>query len=156
MQTYLATQINLLKTTRSNIQKITDNFSLDQLNIIPDGYSNNLIWNFGHVIVTQQLLVYGLSGLPMKLENEIIEKYRKGTRPESKISQKEYDYLKTKFLELPIALEKDFQESNLSNFKTYSTSYGFTLNSMQDAIIFNNIHEAMHYGTMLGIRKFLG
>jgi len=33
-------------------------FSLEQLNKIPEGFNNNLIWNIAHCVVTQQLLCY--------------------------------------------------------------------------------------------------
>jgi hypothetical protein len=35
--------------------------TLEQLNKIPEGYNNNLIWNIAHVVVVQQMLVYKLS-----------------------------------------------------------------------------------------------
>jgi hypothetical protein len=47
----------------------------------PEGYSNNLIWNIAHIIVVQQMLVYKLSGLPMMISDEMVEKYKKGTKP---------------------------------------------------------------------------
>jgi hypothetical protein len=47
----------------------------DQLNTIPEGYSNNLIWNIAHIVV-QQMLVYKLSGLPMMISDEMV-KYKK-------------------------------------------------------------------------------
>jgi hypothetical protein len=38
------------KTIREIFLKILDNHSLEQLNKIPAGYSNNLIWNIAHCI----------------------------------------------------------------------------------------------------------
>jgi hypothetical protein len=53
-------------------------YSLEQLNKIPqEGYSNNLIWNIGHTVVVQQMLVYKLSGLPMMIHDEMVSKYKK-------------------------------------------------------------------------------
>jgi hypothetical protein len=42
-----------------------------------EGYSNNLIWNIAHIIVVQQMLVYKLSGLPMMISDEMVEKYKR-------------------------------------------------------------------------------
>lgn len=39
---------------RKLLESILENYSLKQLNMIPKGFSNNLIWNIGHIIVTQQ------------------------------------------------------------------------------------------------------
>jgi len=41
------------ETSRNIYSKFFDNYSLEQLNTIPAGMSNNLIWNMGHVIVSQ-------------------------------------------------------------------------------------------------------
>ena len=64
------------ETSRNIYLKIIENYSLEQLNTIPEGMSNNLIWNMGHVIVSQQKLVYALSGLPMHISDSLFEKYQ--------------------------------------------------------------------------------
>jgi len=45
------------ETSRGLYQSFLDNYSIEQLNTIPEGMSNNLIWNIGHTIVSQQKLV---------------------------------------------------------------------------------------------------
>ena len=39
-----------------------------------------MIWNIAHCIVTQQLLTYKLSGLEGVISDEMIAKFRKGTK----------------------------------------------------------------------------
>ena len=40
------------ETSRRIYLKFLENYSLEQLNSIPAGMSNNLIWNMGHVLVS--------------------------------------------------------------------------------------------------------
>src|SRR5688572_11023066 len=82
------------KTIREILLKILDNHSLEQLNKIPAGYSNNLIWNVAHCISAQQVLVYKLSGLPTVVSDEFIDKYKKGAKPEGDVSQSELDEIR--------------------------------------------------------------
>ncbi|WP_353938893.1 DinB family protein [uncultured Chryseobacterium sp.] len=51
------------ETSRRIYLSYFENYSLDQLNKIPNGFNNNLIWHIGHIIVTQQKLIYRGSGL---------------------------------------------------------------------------------------------
>ena len=145
----------LLKTTRKNIQQLVDAYSIDQLNQIPTGFNNNLIWNYGHVVVTQQLLVYGLSGLPMKISTDFVNRYRKGTKPVSFIDQDEYEQLRKFFEKIPDDTLSDYEKDIFQNYKTYETSYGVILHKVEEGILFNSMHEAMHLGVMLSIRKFI-
>jgi len=73
---------DITRTNRKVLAEMLKNYSLEQLNRIPEGFSNNIIWNIAHTIVVQQLLVYKLSGLPTMVSNEMISKYQKGTKPE--------------------------------------------------------------------------
>ena len=68
-----------IQATRNNFYRVLDVVSINKIQEIPEGYNNNIYWNFGHVIVTQQLLTYGRSGLEFKVNKEIIESFRKGT-----------------------------------------------------------------------------
>lgn len=155
MQGNISYQTELLKITRGNINKLIEPFSLEQMNHIPEGFNNNLMWNFGHVIVTQQLLVYGLSGLPLNIDKELVEKYRKGSSPSKPVAQEEYNHLKELFEKLPNQTKIDYGTGLFKNYKSYTTSFNITLNSTEEGILFNNMHEAMHLGTMLAIKKFL-
>ncbi|TRX36702.1 DinB family protein [Flavobacterium restrictum] len=132
-----------------------ENYTLEQLNKIPEGFSNNLIWNIGHILVTQQVLVYKLSGLPMLVSEELIDKYRKGTKPEHDVTQAEVDEIKTVLLPTIDKMELDYNEKLFQNFVEYPTSTGFVLKSTEDAMLFNAFHEGLHVGIMMSIRKFV-
>ena len=66
----------ILETSRNIYLKFLEGYTLEQLNKIPEGFSNNLIWNIGHIVVSQQGLIYRLSGLPVNVSDEMTEKYK--------------------------------------------------------------------------------
>jgi hypothetical protein len=151
----LSFEFYVLEKTRNNFLEIISKRSLEELNNIPDSFNNNLIWNFGHVLVTQQLLVYGLSKTPMNIGEELISKYRKGSKPNELVKQNEVDY----FIDIAFSsiqqMKEDFSNNIFGDYREYTTSYGTTLGSVSKAIKFNNIHEALHLGTCLDLIKLV-
>jgi hypothetical protein len=147
--------LNVNTTSRNMISKILENHTLEQLNKIPDGFSNNLIWNIAHVVVTQQLLVYKISGLPMMVSDEMVEKYKKGTKPEQDVTQAEVDEIKSLLFKTIEKTKEDFDNGIFKNYQEYPTSTGFILNSAEDAMAFNNFHEGLHIGVLMSIRKLV-
>jgi len=145
----------ILETSRTLYLKIIDNYSLEQLNTIPDGFSNNLIWNAGHVIASQQKLIYALSGLPMKISDEFFEKYRNGSRPDAAATQAEVDEIKQLLVATAAQVRADYESNVFEKFNEYQTQTGFYLANLEEAILFNNYHEGIHFGMMLTIRKFV-
>lgn len=142
-------------TSRKMLSAYFENYTLEQLNKIPEGFSNNLIWNIAHIVVTQQLLVYKFSGLPMMVSDAFVEKYRKGTKPEKNVTQTEADEIKTLLFDTLDKLQLDYNNGIFVNYQEYPTSTGFILKSALGAIEFNNFHEGLHIGTMMSIRKFV-
>lgn len=146
---------NITRTSRQMVFQFLEKYTLEQLNTIPEGFSNNLIWNIGHIVISQQLLVYKLSGMPMLISDELIEKYRKGSQVVAQTSQIEVDEIKKLLFSLLDKTEEDFNNGIFINFTEYPTSTGFTLNNINDALCFNLFHEGLHIGIMMSIRKFL-
>lgn len=146
---------DITKTSRKVLSQILENHTLEQLNKIPEGFKNNLIWNIGHIIVVQQMLVYKLSGLPMMISDDMVEKYKKGTKPEHIVTQEEVDEMKLLLFETINQTEVDFNNKIFKNYQEFTTMLGFTLKNAEDALSFNYYHEAVHTGIMLGIRKFI-
>ena len=144
-----------LNITRNNIINAIEGLSLEDLNTVPKGFNNNVIWNVGHVVATQQLLCYKFSGLKMSLDSDFITKYMKGSVADNDISQEEVDYILKQLKVLPAKLENDYTNGVFENYNIYTTSYNITLISIAEAIQFNNVHEGMHLGTMIALTKLI-
>jgi hypothetical protein len=132
-----------------------EKYTLEQLNTIPEGFSNNLIWNIGHIIVAQQGLVYRPSGLPLNLPEGLFARYKPGTIPSTADTQETLDLLKELLLSLIAQTKNDYDKGIFSSYKEYTTLTGFHLASVEEAIEFNNYHEGLHLGLMMNIRKFV-
>lgn len=148
-------ELPYLRATRNNAIKLLLGLSHEQLNRIPEGFNNNLIWNAGHMVATMELLIYGLSGNRTPSDKDFIDRYRKGSKPEGDVSPEEVQVIFEKLKTSITQLENDWNTVDFANFKTYPTSYGITLNSVEDALKFNGMHEAMHIGAMIALRKFV-
>ncbi|WP_025741985.1 DinB family protein [Aquimarina pacifica] len=147
--------ITITRINRKGLEKILDGYSLEQLNEVPEGFNNNLFWNIAHVIVTQQLLMYKLSGLPMMIDDEMVVLYRKGTKTEKNATAEEVANVKELLLTTIDQTEEDLKKGVFINYKAYETSPGFIIRSVEDAINFNNFHEGIHLGYILALRKSL-
>jgi hypothetical protein len=144
----------LLK-TRQLLLNVLAPLSNEQLNKIPTGFKNNIIWNVGHLLVTQQLLCYKLSGLDCLVSDEMIEKYQKGSTPINTVATAEVDEIKALFLKFPVQLSDDYEKGIFKNYYEYTTSVKVTITSIEDAIDFNLFHEGIHLGIILQLLKFV-
>ena len=143
------------KTSRESFLYFFDKYNLAQLNKTPAGFSNNLIWNIGHIIVVQQALIYKSSGLEGYGADELFNLYKPGTKPTGNTSQEEVDNLKKLLFSLIEKTETDFQNKKFIKFNEKTVGTGFYLSSLEDAFEFNNYHEGLHLGYMTNIKKFV-
>lgn len=145
----------LWKTSREKYLQFLNNYPLEQLNTTPAGFSNNLIWNIGHVIVAQQSLVYKGAGVPMHISDELYDRYKSGTVPSGNTTQEEVDELRELLVSLIGKTETDYRNGIFTTYNERTTGTGFHLATIKDAFEFNNYHEGMHLGMMMSIRKFI-
>ena len=151
----METSFEINKTSRNVLLTFLEKYTLEQLNTIPEGFSNNLIWNIGHIIVVQQMLVYKLSDLTMMISDEMVEKYKKGTKPEHNVNQEEVDEIKVLLFSTLEKIRNDFEKNKFQKYDEFTSMSGFTIRTATEAIVFNNYHEALHTGIMMQIRKFI-
>lgn len=143
------------KTNRTHYADALNDHSVEQLNKTPDGFTNNLIWNIGHAIVIQQVLVYKLSGLEMSISEDLFATYKSGTKPERLITAAEITELKSLLDATIIKTEKDFTDGKFQTYKPITTSTRFEINNIESGIQFNNYHEGLHLGYIFSLRKFV-
>jgi predicted transcriptional regulator len=147
--------IDTILASRNLFLKLMDGLTIEQLNQVPEGFNNNIIWNFGHVIVSQQILCYKLSGLPMKIDVSYVSKYSKGTKPETFLDEKELEFLKSQSIALINELVADIEKNSFTSYSNYTTSFNVALNNIDDAVKFITMHEGLHLGYAMALKRIV-
>lgn len=152
--TSISTPLYHFEQMRTRIAELVETIPREQILTIPEGFTNNIAWHAGHVVVTQQLLVYGLSDVDPAISSEIVERYRKGTTGVG-ATLESFDEAMEYLVLAPVDLRRRYAAGEFTTFREYRTSAGIDLASFEDALLFNNIHEGIHLGYMMGVRKGL-
>ena len=146
---------DITQTSRNVLVRFIENHSSEQLNIIPPGFTNNLIWNIAHIIVVQQMLVYKLAGLPMMISDEMADRYKRGTKPTRIAGDNEIAEIKSLLITTLDKAREDFRDGVFQDYQEFTTMSGYLIQNSADAMAFNYYHEGAHTGIMMSIRKFL-
>lgn len=147
--------VEQLAITRKNLVESVSALDDEQLLRIPKGFSNHILWNLGHLAVTQQLLLYGLAKLPMYVSEPMIGDFRKGSSPrqwKTTYSRAEIEHL---LLELPKKLGEDIEKGIFGAREPYMTSANVALNTFEEALTYNHFHEGLHLGSILALKKLV-
>lgn len=147
----------VIRASRRALLSLVENLTTEQMNKIPTGFSNNLAWQIGHLVVSQQVLCYKLSNNDFVIDPSLIDKYKNGSKPESFITAEEIDQIKGYLLSTIDQLEQDLADHKFNNYTPYtiSTYKGYRLEKVEDAIKFIVSHDGLHYGCSLMMKKFV-
>lgn len=151
----METAFDITLQNRKILYKFLKETSREQLLQIPVGYRNNIWWNIAHVVVTQQLLVYKLSGQEMRVDNALVEKFKKGTVPDGTATDVEINEIAGLLLDTVKWVEEDYRNGLFNEYNEYTTSVNIVLRNAEDAILFNAYHEGIHLGAILALQKAL-
>ncbi|ANQ49661.1 DinB family protein [Flammeovirga yaeyamensis] len=146
---------NTSRKLRKKFIALLSSLSLEELNYVPEGFNNNIIWNFGHCIVTHQQLCYSLSGVTPPIDAKWINLFKKGTAPHRDFTQEEVDELKVLALQLLEKLDADKVEGIFKKYNKYVSALGVTITNISEAIVFNNVHEGVHIGYAMSMKHVI-
>ncbi len=141
--------------TRAIFLNMLENYTLEQLNKKPEGFNNTIFWNIKHIVVTQQLLTYGLSSLPLLITETETEDYRKGSKTEFDATMQDVELLKKQLFSTLEQTQLDYRNGIFKTFTPYTVSTKSTLTNVEEAFQFNSFHEGIHLGYILALKKGL-
>ena len=129
-------QFEIIKSTRKFVLTFVAELTNDELNEIPAGFNNNIIWNLAHVIAAQQNVCYARGGLPIRIDQELFNNYKPETKPTGYVEKEQVAEIKTLFLSSIDQLEEDYYNKLFTNYNTWTNRYGVTHNNIEDTINF--------------------
>ncbi|WP_431294580.1 DinB family protein [Pedobacter sp. P26] len=144
-----------IKNTRAFILELVKDLTTEQLNKIPAGFNNNIIWNIAHLTAAQQNLCYVRSGLTVTVEEKYFTPFLSGTKPVKFIEKGEIASIFNVLLNSMDRLATDYSSRIFLKFDPWDKRYGMKLNSIEDAINFIPFHEGMHIGYIMALKKLV-
>jgi hypothetical protein len=148
-------QFEIIRKTRTFFLGLVKDLSVDQLNTVPAGFNNNIIWNLGHLIAAQEGICYVRAGMQPRVEEEFFNSYKSGTKPEGKPDEKQINKIKELLFSSLDFLEQDYKKGLWKNYPAWTTRYGVEIKSIEDALNFLSFHEGLHTGYILSIKKLV-
>ncbi|WP_289037429.1 DinB family protein [uncultured Zobellia sp.] len=141
---------------RKRLYTILTETPREQLLEIPEGFNNNIWWNIAHTVITTQVLVYKFSNLQMRVSDELVQKFMKGTKPDGTATEEEIMIIGDFLISTLEWIVEDYEAGLFQEYNEYTTSAGVTLASAEDALTFNLYHEGLHMGAIIALLKVVG
>ena len=148
-------QIDRIKKLRISVIDLIGSLTIDQLNQVPPGFNNNIIWNIGHLFAAQQGVCYIRSGNTPVIDDNYIKMYGKGTKPAQFVNETEFNNIKLLLVSSLDRLEVDYQNNLFVNYNAWTTSYNVALSTIDEAIEFLLFHEGLHYGYIMALKRVI-
>lgn len=143
--------------TRKAFIQLIDSLTLEQLNEIPPGFNNNIIWNFGHIVVVAPALCYLRSGISTDMSKvKYLQSYVKGSKPSYFVSQEEVDDLKVLAITTIEQIEKDYSTGLFKEIKPFATdTYRETMTTIEEVIQLSAGHDNLHFGYAIAQKRII-
>lgn len=152
---YMKSKIDLIRQTRTKALEIISGLSISELNKIPTGFNNNIIWNLGHLIAAQEGIFYLRGKLELNIEQEFFNSFKNGSRPEREIHAEEIEKIRSLLFSSLDQFEADLGKNTFHNYPAWTTSMGIQINSIEDALDFLPFHEGLHLGHVMVYKRLI-
>ena len=148
-------QIERIRKTRLFLLDLVKDLSVEQMNEIPAGFNNNIIWNLAHLTAAQQGICYIRAGVPIVVDEKYVAPFRPGTKPEEAIDAKEINTIKELLMSTLEQLDMDYQNGVFNGYTTWMTRYNVELSNIDDAIEFLLFHEGFHSAYIMAMKRVI-
>ncbi len=150
--------LNKIKNFRLYLLKQISNLTTEQLNYIPSGYNNNIIWNLAHLVSAEQNMCYVRSGLPVTVKDKYFTPYISGTKPIEFVKEEDVEAIKAMLITSVDRLQTDLDRNVFINYTPsvmIPKVYGFEVNNIEEALEYLLYHEGYHSGCILSLKRLV-
>lgn len=148
-------QFEIFRTSRKFLLDYIEDLTTAQLNKVPEGFKNNIIWNLAHMIVAQQGVSYKRGGHAMLIEDEIFEMFKPGSIPTLFIEEAQVIDYKSRLINTINEWERDYNSGLFSQNPAWKQSMGIEVNNIDETISFLMWHDGLHIGMIMSLKKLV-
>lgn len=148
--------LKYIRQIRTLFIELMSDLTIEQLNEIPDGYNNNIIWNFGHIVNTTMGLSYMRTGVDPNLQVPLLAKYNRGSKPSEVVAKEEFEELKGLAFSYLDKIEKDYANGIFKKITPFATAtFRYEMETIEEVFTSITAHESFHLGVANAMKKLV-
>ena len=151
-----ASIVKSLITARGYFAQVIKGLSESQLTEVPDGASNSVLWNIGHIVHSNASMVYGPCGLESPIPASYEGLFKGGTSPGTWSTPPSTDEVLGHFKTMNEDIVAKYTAGELDSFAAHELMPGLKHDNIEDALGFCCVHEGVHIGAVIALKKLLG
>lgn len=129
---------------------------LNKLISIPSGFSNNILWNAGHIISVQQSLVYGLTENRQTIDQTMLTKFQQGSFPDFEAISDDFEWIKENIITSLVQSKADYEHGLFINVPTpYTTMLSNEVTTVEDCFQMALFHDSIHFDRIRAFKRLL-
>ncbi len=150
--------IEIILNFRKHLLTKIDLLNVEQLNLVPTNFNNNIVWNMRHLNAVLQVLCYKSPGLPTKIDEKYFYPFLSGTKPSGFIIADEIQTIKQQSIKTVEELNTDLENGLFEKYnkvKRIEKVYNIQVETINDAIDYVTHHEGIHFNAILTLKRVI-
>ncbi|MFT4415908.1 DinB family protein [Fredinandcohnia humi] len=143
---------NQLNEYRNHLLDLIENVTEEMADIVPEGFTNNIRWNLGHVFLDQYLWIQHLTKEPIVIPEGYSEWFGFGTSP------RDWNSNPPSLEELKTLLSGQIQNIRETYGERLEEEFPETesgMHTIAQVLVRTIFHEGLHIAAVQSIRRFL-
>lgn len=150
-----ASIVKSIVTARGYFLQTIQGLSEEQLTAVPEGASNSVLWNIGHIVCSNAGMVYGPCGLESPIPASYEALFKGGTSPATWSEAPSTEEVLKHFRGMNDDIIAKYTSGALDGFKSHELMPGLAHDNVEDALGFCCVHEGVHIGSVIALKKLL-
>ena len=148
--------VKSLMICRGYMSMHTKGLTDEQLLEVPEGLENNILWNLGHLYDSHCGMTYGRCGVDNPCPESYADLFKGGTKPADWAETPSIEEVVGNFDGIMDKIIADYSSGVFANFEANELAPGMKLDSIEDTFGFLLIHESVHHGNIISMRRLIG
>ena len=148
--------IKSLMVGRGYMNMHTNGLTEEQLLAIPEGMESNILWHLGHLYNSHCGMLYPHCDAENPCPAAYQDMFKGGSKPADWAEAPNVQEIVDNFNGVAKQIADDYAAGAFANYQSWDLMPGMSIENPEDAIGFIIVHESVHHGNIIVMRRLLG
>ena len=145
-----------VRVSRGYLLQVIEGISDEKMLEVPEGAVNNVLWNLGHIVHAHDRFTYGACDVESDVPASYTDLFKGGTSPSDWDEPPSIEEVMGHIKNATDKTYSDYAAGKFDNYNAFELAPSLTIRNIDEALQFNCLHEGVHIGIILSLKRLIG